>query len=373
MQIEIDGVELKNASVNTVDLIEGMSLQGNLGELFLKSHGVDLTPETAVLNELTLKDANLKLCLADTTAQDTTQSTPTFWKFKLEKIDLANVDFQMDMPLDSMNLGLKVGNASLRDGLVDLHKAAYSAKEFKLLQSGLYYNSGNTPPIEKGLDPSHIAVTDINLQMDSLYYQGNNIRALLHQFELKERSGLEIKSTEGQLQADEKAIRVPSLQIKTANSFLALKATIDWSVTEQNQDGVLNGQFMAEIGKADLFKLIPDMPQEFIQSFPASSSWAFTHINTSEDLILMTRLSYPKSSIMCTLSSALSTMPSAVTPPYFSINGFSREPLLTPTRMGIFRSFAASTTAFTRSVLPILPGLIRILSAPFSMAASAIR
>ena len=125
-------MELKNASVNTVDLIEGMSLQGNLGELFLKSHGVALTPETAVLNELTLKDANLKLCLADTTAQDTTQSAPTFWKFKLEKIDLANVDFQMDMPLDSMNLGLKVGNASLRDGLVDLHKAAYSAKEFKL-------------------------------------------------------------------------------------------------------------------------------------------------------------------------------------------------------------------------------------------------
>ena len=106
--------------------------------------------------------------------------------------------------------------------------------------------------------------------MDSLYYQGNNIRALLHQFELKERSGLEIKSTEGQLQADEKAIRVPSLQIKTANSFLALKATIDWSVTEQNQDGVLNGQFMAEIGKADLFKLIPDMPQEFIQFFCSS-------------------------------------------------------------------------------------------------------
>lgn len=51
---------------------------------------------------------------------------------------------------------------------------------------------------------------------------------------------------------------------------MALKATIDWSVTEQNQDGVLNGQFMAEIGKADLFKLIPDMPQEFIQSFPAA-------------------------------------------------------------------------------------------------------
>ena len=38
-------------------------------------------------------------------------------------------------------------------------------------------------------------------------------------------------------------------------------------------------------------------------------------------------------------------MPSAVTPPYFSINAFSREPLLTPTRMGMPRSFAVATLA----------------------------
>ena len=46
----------------------------------------------------------------------------------------------------------------------------------------------------------------------------------------------------------------------------------------------------------------------------ARSSCAFTHIITSDDLILTTRLSYPISSIICTLSSALSTRPSAVTP-----------------------------------------------------------
>ena len=40
-------------------------------------------------------------------------------------------------------------------------------------------------------------------------------------------------------------------------------------------------------------------------------------------------------------------------------------------RIGMLRSFATSTTAFTRSALPILPGLIRILSAPFSIAAMA--
>ena len=105
----------------------------------------------------------------------------------------------------------------------------------------------------------------------------------------------------------------------------------------------------------------------------AISSCAFTHIITSEDLILMTRLSYPISSISFTLSKALSTSPSAVTPWYFSTRFFSKEPLFTPTRIGMLRSFATSTTAFTRSALPILPGLMRILSAPFSIAAIARR
>lgn len=288
-QIEVDGVGLKNASVNTSNLIEGMSLKGSLGEFFLKSHGVDLTPETAVLNELTLKNADLKMCLADTTAQDTTQSAPTFWKFRLEKIDLHNVSFQMDMPLDTMNFGIVVKNASLRDGLVDLHKEAYSANKFKLLNSRLFYNSGNSAPQEKGLDPSHIVLSDVNLQLDSLYYQGNNIRALLHQFELKERSGLEITSSEGKLQADDKAIRVPGLQIKTPNSFITFNATADWSVTEQNQDGVLEGKLMAEIGKTDLFKLIPDMPKEFIQAFPSAPLQIRMDINgTLQDLKLAT-------------------------------------------------------------------------------------
>lgn len=269
-QIEIDGIGLKDAKINTTELIEGMSLQGTLGELFLKSHGVDLTPETAILNEFILNNANLRICLADTTAQDTSQSEPVFWKFKLEKIDLSNVNLQMDMPLDTMNLGFQIKNASLRDGFVDLHQAIYSADEFKLQNSQLVYNSGNSSPQEKGLDPSHIALSDINLQLDSLYYEGNKIRALLHQFDLKERSGLEIVSSEGKLQADEKVLRIPELSIKTANSFFALKAAIDWSVTKQNQNGLLNAQLMAEIGKGDLFKLIPDLPEKFIQEFPSA-------------------------------------------------------------------------------------------------------
>lgn len=44
-KIELDGLELSKASVNTANLIEGMTLKGNLGELFVSSHGVELDPK----------------------------------------------------------------------------------------------------------------------------------------------------------------------------------------------------------------------------------------------------------------------------------------------------------------------------------------
>ena len=75
-KIELDGLELSKASVNTANLIEGMTLKGNLGELFVSSHGVELDPETAIVNTLSLKDTHLSICMADTTASDTTSSQP---------------------------------------------------------------------------------------------------------------------------------------------------------------------------------------------------------------------------------------------------------------------------------------------------------
>ena len=46
----------------------------------------------------------------------------------------------------------------------------------------------------------------------------------------------------------------------------------------------------------------------------------------------------------------------------------SNEPAFTPIRIGIPRSFAAFTTASTLWRRPILPGLIRTLSMPPSIA-----
>ena len=75
---------------------------------------------------------------------------------------------------------------SLRNGLVDLHKSAYSAGSLKLTNGSAYLDT-NTLPAAEGFDASHIGITNIKLDVDSAYYAGNDIYANIRDFNLKER------------------------------------------------------------------------------------------------------------------------------------------------------------------------------------------
>lgn len=268
-KIELDGLELSKASVNTANLIEGMTLKGNLGELFVSSHGVELDPETAIVNTLSLKDTHLSICMADTTASDTTSSQPVFWKIRLKNVDFENVSFAMQMPLDTFSMSTSLEKFSLRNGLVDLHKSAYSAGSLKLTNGSAYLDT-NTLPAAEGFDASHIGITNIKLDVDSAYYAGNDIYANIRDFNLKERSGLEIVSTKGKLVSDAKTLKVPSLQITTPDSYLEFSASMDWEATDAEKDGMINARLMADIGKNDLLKVITGIPEDFIKKYPSA-------------------------------------------------------------------------------------------------------
>ncbi len=290
-QIELDGLELAEARVNTAGLIGGMQLEGEIGNLFISSHGVDLSPETAIVNQLTLKDTHLSMCLADTTVQDTTASEPVYWKFQLQKIDFEDVSFALQMPLDTLSMAVSVNRLALRGGDVDLHRMAYSARTFALEEGKFGFDSGSLPPSEEGIDPSHIAITDFNLSMDSLYYAGNDIRAFIRTFELKERSGLEITSGEGRLVSDAHTLRIPSLRIQTQDSALELNASMDWDAMDADKEGAIRARLMADIGKNDLLKVVTGLPVEFIREYPARPLQVRAGIDGSLNDLRLTQLS----------------------------------------------------------------------------------
>ena len=99
--------------------------------------------------------------------------------------------------------------------------------------------------------------------------------------------------------------------------------------------------------------------------------YAWMLVPTSEDFRETQMSSNPQSSSRRMCPKALSTNASAVGAPYLASSSRSSEPPLTPMRMGIPRLRQASATARTRSGPPMLPGLMRILSAPSSATAKA--
>ena len=80
----------------------------------------------------------------------------------------------------------------------------------------------------------------------------------------------------------------------------------------------------------------------------------------------------PHASRMRTWRSAASTMLSGVTP-MEATRSLGRLPVLTPMRMGTLCAFAQSTTRRTSSWRSMLPGLMRSLWMPFSIAPMASR
>lgn len=295
-QVEVDGISLQGATVNSNDLIHGMRLNGTLGELFISSHGVALAPETAIVNKVLLKDTDLSLCLNDTAAADTAASDTTYWKIILQDIDLQNVSFALDMPLDSLSLAASLDNATLRDGLIDLHKSAYSLQTFRIKNGRVRYDSGrpsataSADSLSAGLDPSHIALTDIGVKLDSLYYEGRNMKAVISQFVLKERSGVEIVSTEGRLVSNDKVLRVPSLKLETRDSYLELNAAMDWDALDFKKEGLVSARLMADIGKPDVVRFMGSMDEKFIRKYPSEPLRIRTGIDGDLNKLKLTTL-----------------------------------------------------------------------------------
>ena len=296
-QVEIDAFRLEKISLNTMNMIEGLALKGELGELYLESHGVALSPETATINSFILKDTHMDICIADTAAADTTAGEPLYWQFMLQKANLENVAINLSMPLDSMNMGVNIGSATLMEGLVDLRKEAYSINKFRINNSSASYVSGNEKPAE-GFDPSYIAIAGLNIGLDSIYYCGNEIKAGIKELRMKERSGLEIISAGGKIMANDERIGISGLELKTTDSYFSVQAGAEWNISQLtnrqsqiNNDGSISARIMADIGKNDLFRFLTGMPEDFRKDFPAEPVQIRAGVDGSLNRMRITRVS----------------------------------------------------------------------------------
>lgn len=267
-ELLISGIELKDAVVDTKALIDGMTVKGYVKRLFFKSDKTDLNIERAVLNQVELSDADLELLLTEKKEPEDTTSTPFNWVIEIGKVLVSDVGLSFKMEGDSMQANTFLSKAVISDGLIDLGQEDYKIGRLSLGNATVAYDADRKIP-ETGLDPNHIALTDIGITIDSIRYKGKEFKTIVREFRMKERSGLEIVSLEGHIEADTTVINIPQLLLKTPYSEARVLATIPWDALGDAPENKLRALFTAHVGKNDMMLFTGmALSSEFASVFP---------------------------------------------------------------------------------------------------------
>ncbi len=268
-KVEVDEVTLNRVAFNSANLIDGMEIKGVLGRFFLQSHGVDLSNETAVINATELSDTHVQMLMNDTTTtpKDTTASAPVNWKVDLHQLKLKNVSFSMQLPADSMRMAAHIGEATIDDAQADLKNQFYGLRQFLLSGTSASYDTGAAKPVE-GFDASHIAVRDVSIGLDSLLYKGRDMKAVIREFTMNERSGLSVTSLTGRAFSNDSIISVPGLKLQTPHSEIDLSAHTYWELVNIPTTGRLSANLNAYIGKEDVMLFTGGLPDSFKEAYP---------------------------------------------------------------------------------------------------------
>ena len=266
-EVLVDAIDLEGVRVNTGTFIEGMEIKGVLGRLYAKADRINLSKEKVTLNTIDLSDTAITLLLNDTTTKADTTSAAVNWILNLQKINLDRVAFAMQMPADSLRLSTYIDKASLKDGIVDLGASHYGADLFTLTGSTLGYDADYQDSVA-GFDPSHIALSNVTISLDSLFYGGRDIKARIRELSAEDRSGLTISSLTGSLHSDSTNINVPQLLLKTPSSEVRLLAMVPWSSFDADPEGNMRVLLTASVGKEDVMTFAGELPVDFQKAYP---------------------------------------------------------------------------------------------------------
>ena len=265
-RVVIDELSLTDANLNTNGFISDLRVKGCLQELWLSSDGIDLDQETVEVNGARLSEARLDIALSDTAAVDTTESTMK-WIVNADSVSILKSSLMIHLPGDTLNAQAYMGRAVAREVLADLGGKIYRVGSLDWTQGRLNYDNRFEPEVS-GLDYNHLALSDINLCVDSIEYAASNTSFIIKDLRAKEKSGLQVKHLSARVTMDDQRLTIPRLKLQTPDTEIETDLAMDFSTFDEQQPGVMKLRLNAQIGKQDVMRFAGDMPQTFMRNYP---------------------------------------------------------------------------------------------------------
>lgn len=272
-KIKVGIISLQRTRVHTGSLIGGVTVNGEMDLLELSIEDADLKNQIVTLDNVRLNNSDLSVLVQQDTIQkkDTIQKTDTTqvrWKVNLRNLKLKDVALTMAMPDDSMHLQLHSGDFELKNGFADLFAKRYQVESMNAKGLAFSYDQDSVPQITEGMDVSHLRLTDIQIEVDSIFYSADKTRAKVASFSFKEKSGFELSSMEARFMLTKELLQIEGMSFHTPFSSLALDGSIPLGMFTRNLKDSVTLNLEATLRKEDFFYFIGRHDSTLSQSFP---------------------------------------------------------------------------------------------------------
>jgi len=226
--IDLENISLSNIDIKFNSLQSKMNAEIALNKLSLDFDNFNFAEQNVVINNLEVDDLNgdvlllknetSKVANQDSTA--TSASAPILWKLKIAETNLNSVNFK--------------------------------------------FKDENAKPVPNGIDYMDLDLTKMNLEAKDLVYTADTISGSIGSFNMKDKSGLEIKSLHTDFLYASTSSYLKDLYLETPESLIREKVVLGYPSFEsmQNDPGTIkiDANFVeSKIAFQDILILAPDL------------------------------------------------------------------------------------------------------------------
>lgn len=209
----------------------------------------------------------------DTTS---TPNEPLSWRIRAEEIRLTDTELTLRLPMDSILVSSQIEHLGLLAGDLDLNTNELTLGSGSLSASNLVYAVDEMPARIPYLDPKHLALTDVSLELQDLYSLGAQLSLSIKKGAARERSGLALRQLQGFYRMDSLSMRLANLALGTEHSTIYGEIELPWSILDSTHRGTFSAILDGAIGVQDVRRITGRSLVEINEynggSIPSSSS-----------------------------------------------------------------------------------------------------
>ncbi len=295
--IEVRRFRLADVGVDYRDSLGVVSIRGTVGEIGVRNTRVKLKDNSIKIGTVSLSGARINMELGESPpgtadSADTTAAAP--WHVEVRRLDLDKLAFSMRTAPSVSQLAVALDRgrvdsltADLARQLIAVHGIQLDKGDYTYLTDTVEVSAAaDTLPTpesrpwtvrvggveltetsaaygslheeaQPGFDPSHIAVSGLELRMEEIYNRGSDISAAIRSLEFRERSGLEVTGAEGRFAMDSAGIRLSGLDLRTAASTIRADVSAGGAIMEMSPDAPLSALLDVSLSGSDVLLLYP--------------------------------------------------------------------------------------------------------------------